>query len=384
MSVKLDKTVDSTKVYQSKIDKTITIDSLKFRIPVSLVDHIDYKIVSKVGKHIIETGEVIEDVAKHELKEFKLSSTTSIRLGIQTQFNLATNAPIEYLVIYINSKLLPSAGGVYLEGIHSSNIFSVYNLIQKTGIVKMSYEVFCIAECSDIDFKKDFIYLMSEWRNILDEVENRIPLSNSQKDGIFRYNKSKGNELNQGLELGKRDSATYSRPYLKFYYKEGELLSKSKDFAIEHVPSGTYNNLCRIEATLKNKRHAEEIGIKSMKLIDLVMLDAETKLGIFTYAFKKHFKTRSKIVKLDTIDSSKKLGMKDMLLIQAIKFMAIETKMSKNDIIQFFDLNAVDDTKQKKHKRKLLIDEYFDTYLMPLSKFKMNETVSVFFNQFGM
>lgn len=383
MSVKLDKTVDSTNTYQSKIDRTITIDSLKYRIPVSLLDHLDYTIVSKVGKYIIETGEVIDDIAKHELKEFKLTSTTSIRLGIQTQYSLATNEPIEYLVIYMNSKLLPVSGGSYLDGIHSGNLITIYDLLQNTGIVKMPYEVFCYAECSDIDFKIDFTYLVPEWIKILDEVENRVPLSNSQKDGVFRYNKSKGNDLNIGLELGKRESATYSRPYIKFYHKEGELLSKSKDFAREHVPVGTYKDLCRIEATLKNKRHATEVGINSMRLIDLIMLPHETKLNIFTYAFKKHFKTRTKAVKLETIGLSKKLGMKDSLLLQAIQFMATETKMSRHDIIRFFDINAIDDTRQKKHKRKQLIDEYFDVYLMPLPTIKMNETVSSFFNQFG-
>jgi len=346
------------------------------------VDYVDYTIISKVGKHIVETGEVIDDVEKHELKEFKISESVKIRIGIQTQYNLATNEPIEYLVIYLNSKLFASEE--YFQGIHSANLVKIYDSIQSLGIVKIPYEVFCIAECSDVDFKMDMIYTIKEWINILDEVENRVPLSNSQKDGVFRYNKSKGNDLNIGLELGKRDSATYSRPYIKFYHKAGELLSKSKEFTKEHLPIENLNNdLCRIEATLKNKRHAKEVGIDSMRLIDLITLPYETKLNIFTYAFKKHFKTRNKMPKLDTLETVKKLGMKDKMLLLSVHFMAQENKLSKNEIIEFFNINSVDDTRLEKHKRKKLIEEFFDTYLMPLPTIKMNETVTNFFSQFG-
>jgi acyl carrier protein len=370
---------------KTKIEKNlITIDSLKYKIPVSLVDYIDYSIVSKVGKFIIDTGEVIEDTAKNELKSFKVSDTISIRLGIQQQHNLQTNELIDYLVIYVNSKLL---GTSYLQGIHRGNIASIYDLIHKMGIVKMPYEVFCIAECSDIDFKLDEFYTIDEWIKILDEVEARVPLSNSQKDGVFRYNKSKFNDLNIGLELGKRDTSTYSRPYIKFYYKEGELLSKSQAFAKENLNPEDYKNLCRIEATLKNKRHAQELGIDSMRLIDLIMLDHETKLKIFTYAFQKHFKIRSKVVKLETISEEqsedKKLGMKDRMLLTFVQYMVQENKFSKAEIIEFLNSNVGNDTRIEKHKRKKLIDELFDVYLMPLPAIKMNETVNNFFARFG-
>ena len=112
-----------------KLIEHATIDSLKIRCLLSKVTILDTSILDEKTKYIISdsTGEIIEETKiKHLSKEIKFQHY-SIKVAIVSQYNFALKKNIDYLEIYLHSKILETD---YFNGITIQNIEAMFIITQ--------------------------------------------------------------------------------------------------------------------------------------------------------------------------------------------------------------------------------------------------------------
>jgi len=261
---------------------TISIDSLKVRIAIEKVTVLDEAIFG--SKMIVDsmTGHVESEYDQKRFRHKYDGITTSF--GIESQ--VTSNQKVkEFLVVLFNSKLLHEN---YFDGIQEKNIKKVYDRIMSLGKVEFSFDAFMDGEATDVDYK---------WDTENDNFEKSLKMLHrhaklSKKIGIG-CNVFSG-RLNKGIEFGKRETASPSTPFLKFYHKGLELINSSTMFYRKYIKglNMNVNNLVRCETTIKNKKHYRRHGIEDTRLRSIVSLGQEVLQGIASAAIKAHLEPR--------------------------------------------------------------------------------------------
>lgn len=301
---------------------SISIDSLKLRIPIQKVEIIEPALKGNWIKAVIsvDTGEIIEDPEKFKTKAFGVE-----KKGIKTKYlcqKISNGRTVEdFLCILFNSKLLK---GRYLEGITAENVGIVHDELIKQNVISVSFEDFLNGICTDIDFKAD--YELGEnvsFDDILTKLDN-MTLKTSDREKGNRIFRQKGN---YGIEWSKRQFSSNSNPYVKIYHKSKELLHNSNIFYNEYIGS-VVENLIRVEWTLKGKKHAEsfnlqkesgkriQVAFDDMRFLNLLALSDINKNHMSTQIMSKHIEGIVKMIK------EKKDGMNpaDLLIKNMLKY----------------------------------------------------------------
>jgi len=267
----------------------ISIDSLKVRIPMYRVKVLDQSLPSDAWIAYNETtGETDPDYFKQNslTKYIDPCQIVKVRFGIEQQG--AKGRPTEeFLVILLSSKV---AGERYLEGITIDNAPLVYEKVIGTGVASFTYETFIHESfCTDVDFKRDFI--CESFDKLVRRLYQSAKPSKKRDIGARSFNEKN----NKGVEFNERKTQAYkTSPFMKVYQKSLELnTAKNIDFLHEYIGwQGVDPNLCRIETTIKNKKHFRQLGITDTSFFSLLTLTGEQKEGIIRKAVECNLEPR--------------------------------------------------------------------------------------------
>lgn len=262
----------------------IEIDSFKIRIPMQEVLVLDNTLLTGWTKFSEETGIIDEEFKDHAIK-FNDN-------GIKTKYLITSiflknkGRKEEFLIILINSKKLKQR---YLEGITKDNISIVYDYLISQEVVYFTYIDFINSECTDVDFKTDLNIELDKFRKGVTGLKKQAKTSINTGRGCNVFNQKR----NVGIEFSKRGTTAYkSNPFLKLYYKTLELNGNSAVFREEYLKEKNIDNLCRVEFTVKNKKHFRSFEIENTNLWSLLNLSNETKKDMLQIVVNKHLEKR--------------------------------------------------------------------------------------------
>ena len=256
---------------RSTVNQTLVnnwaIDSLKIRIPLSRVQILDEGIREIVVRVSARTGEVLE--------EKQNTKSSRDEHGIKTVYSIEKRATqfdtIEYLIVLVNAKQLKER---YFEGIKAMNVAHLHSYLVGLGVVQFSLKELLKAECTDIDFRKDFEAKEDNMKEVLRFMESSSKPHTDFDKGAKKY----WRKDNKGLQWNKRETTKVrTAPFLKIYSKTLDFKTKSNVFALNHfdiIPQ----DLWRFEFTIKNKDHLSSFGHGNTfdKLISLTAEQIDT------------------------------------------------------------------------------------------------------------
>lgn len=312
---------------------SIRIDSLKLRIPMSLVDIVDISILDHYIEVNASTGEPTPEYYKSKFKEYHFTTTSKVKLGIEKRITAEGKAE-ECLMVYLNAKALKKR---YFEGIHMDNIKAIYDDLMSLNAFRVPYETLLYSDCTDIDMKLDEVMSQTEWTALIDEFMTATIPSPQADKGYKRFKPTLKDPYNNGLQYNNRASATISRPFLKLYWKGGEMLSKSKDYKDEHfteLPESDLLQIVRIETTIKNKKHAKLLGIENVTLLGLMSLTEQTKVNAFRQMLQKYLNKPKRQSIVQKVDRLNKMKPAEQIYYVAIVSLMEHTRGTPNEVIE--------------------------------------------------
>lgn len=240
----------------------IKIDSLKIRIPKYLVTYVDHTFAEEYQKVYLKTGFIEEHV---NLEKHKVDITDGISSRIAIFNSLQGGKSEEQIVIQCNAKQLKE---LYFQGITWETASKLYKYIIDLNVITFSYQTFLKAYVSDIDFCYDVRVSPSSMIEANQEIYNFI------KPSCFKYvSKPFKRSNNVGMQFNTREKATPARPYVKIYHKTLELQTKSLEFAKKYLVGQDYNDIGRLEYTIKNSKHRKQLKIEANTLSELLDID---------------------------------------------------------------------------------------------------------------
>jgi hypothetical protein len=219
----------------------------------------------------------------------------------------------------------------------------------------------------------------------------RLTLQSPELDKGYRpFKPTKKNPLNNGLQYNKRVTATPSRPFLKLYWKGGELLTPadqkgSLDFYEEHVKheanEDQVKQIVRIETTIKNKEHAKKLGIESTTLLSLLSLTEAEKETMFRKIISKHLVKPNRDIKVERAKDKDKMNPTEQIFYVAIMSLMKTSNMTSTEAIETL-LQTIED-KSAKSKKRTALKQIYKAHIqgnkVDISVEKMNS----FFTKFG-
>lgn len=230
-------------------ENTITIDSLSLWIKREKVKIIDKRLTSEIVYAYIDIKELDEEI--HPPKPIIIKK----KGGITIRINLKQIAGEKYIQLTISAKMLKEK---YFEGLTKENIKGIYKELMKLDIIKCQEQTFINANVNDIDIcENKYIKQQKDFDLMTKEMERN---AEQNVKYINRFNK----EDNKGIEFNSRWKATISRPYIKIYFKELELKTKSKEFRELYIKEYEIKNLIRAEATIRNQKMIKRLAKKGM------------------------------------------------------------------------------------------------------------------------
>ncbi|MFA8450880.1 MAG: hypothetical protein ACEPOW_09320 [Bacteroidales bacterium] len=234
-----------------------SIDSLKLRFPLHSVEILADELKERFTDVDKETGEIIR-VEDYSPKEY-LRIENGITTTFQTRCHNSQNTPLGRIVkrtlwIELSAKALQEK---YLEGITSGNYLLLLEYINSLGIVNITPNVFINdTRISDIDYKRDFKALHSPYLELIDYLEDNLKSTKSGDGGFETFREPD----NTGIRIGIRPvKSPIKSPHCQVYSKCDELKTNSKEFAQFFLKERDYENLRRIEVTVKNLAHLRSI-----------------------------------------------------------------------------------------------------------------------------
>lgn len=320
------------------------IDSFKLRFPISWVSIVNNSFNAEYQKIFLNTGEIEPFV---NLDKHKVHSKNGITFSCGIAHYQNGTERTEYIYLKITAKMLQHR---YFLGISKSTIKTLYDYVMSLKIIDINYNLFLKGLVSDVDICFDYSCKVEVMQKINNEIYRIILPSKYRLVG-----KPFARKNNTGLQFNVREKATPKSPYFKIYHKTIELTNKSEEFAIQYLKPDQYQELGRVEYTIKNSRHKKALGIKFATLDELLEISQKRfkqiiHTGIPMYTLPKKSKNLNK-------KAHKELGPKDALLHGFLKVM-IEKGFDKTDIYSTLNLFKYD--RLKKYRMKKIIDNLID------------------------
>lgn len=345
---------------------TISVDSLKVRIPLSDVTILDKSLFGE--KHLVDaySGEVEKEFKQNRYKVQSNGITTSF--GIESQIT-ASQKVKEYFVILLNSKILQDR---YFEGLCMDTIETAYLRIQSLGVAKFSYDAFLDAEGTDVDIKQDEVN--SSFDDTLKILHLHAKPSKVLGMGCNVFSKP----TNKGIEFCKRETASPSVPFLKFYHKGLELINGSKLFYSKYLVDLDIDvsNLVRVETTVKNKKHFRRFGVNDTSLRSIMSLKQDKLKEILKHSIETHLEKRMPNTEIN--DNGLKPA--DRVYFNTISIL-IQRGMNYN-LIRESLVQGIDNASSKTLTRKKL-DSIYNSYIKGSKGDSIANAMSNFFKSVG-
>lgn len=243
------------------------IDSLKLRIPKHLVTYVDDTFCESYQRIYVSSG-IIDDTIS--LDKHKVDVTDGISSRIAVMFFQEGGVANEYIIVQCNAKQLKSK---YFEGITKYNVERIYHYIMQLQIIYVPFDIFMHeALVSDIDIAYDTRITPTGLADAISALYKHIKPSMYAIVGRpFRQ------KTNVGMQFNTREKATPARPFIKIYHKSLELEFKSSEFFQKFIKhQGNYDDIGRIEFTIKNAKHRKKLGLQNVKTFaDLLICDTK-------------------------------------------------------------------------------------------------------------
>lgn len=246
----------------AKINKKIPcnvplVDSFSLKIPLNDVDVIDDRLTSETHIYYIAL-ESIDSEPSPPKPIIWSSEGITVRVGL-ANVNIWDNenkifVPTKFVNLTVSAKLLKER---YFEGITKENIEVIYNQFLSFEIFYCTLEVFCSGYVSDVDI------CINRYANSVDCFDDALSSLMVQSGTKIKHLHKINADNNCGMTMNKRDFAKPSLPFVKFYFKEYELKSKSLEFYdlfLQDNFNTQIKNLTRVEATIKNYAHKSRLA----------------------------------------------------------------------------------------------------------------------------
>ncbi len=162
--------------------------------------------------------------------------------------NVGGRRPERFVSIGLHSKML---GKDYLQGINSKTIHKLYDEVQRQGIINVDPVGFLDkSSCTDVDIKRDELIAPNELKAQINDLKRSV--FDKRRHLVKTFRKSD----NLGIQFSERTTTSFkTAPFLKIYHKGIELMQASNRFASEHLGELKYQEIARIETTIKNRKH---------------------------------------------------------------------------------------------------------------------------------
>lgn len=243
-----------------KIKEDPTIDSLTIWINFNKCKIIDEKLISETRTYYESTNEISEIQPKKAIIIKRGNNTITYRIGIKQI------GERKYIALTMSAKMLKEK---YFEGITKENINEIYKIFIEEKIFKCEEETFKKALVMDIDICKTTYIKKRESFDRITEKIKRICKNNEAYINIEKKNEHKA------IYLNTREKGTTRKPFVKLYFKEIELKTKSKEFKDKYLKKYEIENLVRYEATIKNGKTIKSLNkqgiIKEFKTLNQLL-----------------------------------------------------------------------------------------------------------------
>lgn len=272
------------------------IDSAKFYIDFDLLKEIN------IPKEFLlvdaKNGTIIEEFKKSCLnlpyKDHKIYLATEVKTLPVFDNNILAPKIYRKVMFYFPAKINPSG---YFFGITKEMVIEVLIYIKSLGYINFDNveDIYNQIELKDLDIKKDIQFNLSdkekiiEYNRLLSERFNGYPsefkMFNNQANGI-------------GIQAYERNSATFKKPFLKFYSKSHEI-QKEENNILFHSMFLEVQEICikyliyRYEFTIKKMHYFQNFGI-SNKLKDILEISQDKWKEIGKYYLITNFQTEIK------------------------------------------------------------------------------------------
>ena len=271
----------------TKIEQ-FSIDSLKLRIPFHEVTIIDKSILDTKRKLIISdaTGEILsEDKIKGLTTEIKFNSY-SIKIAIISLYDFKQKQSDDFLEVYLHSKILEQN---YFDGFTQQNIKSVYDKLMSAKVFFCSEDIFFNSTLNDIDIKHDFNLNNNTFKELCKELQSRATPTTKLGQGANVYE-------NGNLTFNRRETSSYSKPFVKFYDKELEAIEKNSSF-FNQFENSIIRNKKRIEVTCKKSSDIKKaFNLNKSNLSSILTISQNDLKQYLCYAINQNI---SKLVKIE-------------------------------------------------------------------------------------
>lgn len=247
--IKRQESTETARFYERNAPQLNTaVDSLKVRIPAQCVD---IKCPELADSHIIKvnstTGRILGTAGVNQ------TSYSYPHTGVEVSYkyeamNVGGRRPERFISIGIHSKML---GEGYLQGINSKSIHKLYNEIQRHGLIDVdALSLFDKSSCTDVDIKRDEMLTSNALKAQIGDLKKSV--FSKRKHLVKTFRKAD----NLGIQFSERSTTSFkTAPFLKIYHKGIELIQESNLFASKHLGEVSYQDIARIETTIKNRKH---------------------------------------------------------------------------------------------------------------------------------
>lgn len=329
----------------------LKIDSLKIRIPVNLIKLKNDQLFDKWGKINLSSGLIIEN-KKEEPIRFRSEMPGGFSYEMVIRRHYIRGVSNYYLNIILNSKMVQEN---YFHGLTLNNIEKVYDDIMSLGWVHFDFNTMLHKSIStDIDFCLDYTATKEDYNHQLTYLKELTPPSQKRDRGYKIHDR--------GVEWNTRKGATISNPFVKIYDKEFELTTRSNDFRLAYLLEEDITDIRRIEFTIKDASHLQDVGVLATSLSTLLSLDTGQKQYMMQRTMNKIFKYDKKVlrgsVKKVTLEPSR------ALILESLRFM-IDHNYTLQDAGNYLT-KTMNTTNKSKYRAKL--DTLYRLYIKDLEK----------------
>lgn len=335
------------------------VDSLRVRVPMVDVEIIDRTLIDNLVTVLEGTGEIIETKqGKPFIKE--TPSGLYFKIWARERKDISESEIKSELYFLVNSKHLKER---YFEGITLDNVDLIREEINSLNVIKIDSKAFLNCDVLDVDFCFDFEANKADFKEFV--VNRYLDMAiTTKRDRVFPFT-SKGN---LGLELNNRNYSTPGKPHAKFYHKGVELETKSASFADRFLKNVEFQNICRFEFNLKNRRYFKHYGIGRIKTLEQ-LLKLSTKRRLFKDVYQNWFIKR-KIKPATGIDFKDMIIQSTFELLNSYELdMIINNAVSKatnrnqpGKIREYYHNIMTADKKQFHEANRIMLTEKLDSF----------------------
>lgn len=243
-----------TNIYKIPTNKAL-IDSLSVKIDLRKIKVLDERLTSMTCIYFASLDAVDELLLPPKPVIIEYDGIT-VRLSIEhlPLWNEDEQKKIStpHISLTVSAKLLKE---FYFQGINKNNLKDLYNEFMSFKVFYCSYHDFKTALASDVDVMvNQRVSTPKIFQSLCRILYNQC---GTRKFLVQLFTK----DDNSGISFNKRRTASPSLPFIKFYHKKLELLSKSKNFYNRFLTpfAEQIEDMFRVEATIKNYDHKRRL-----------------------------------------------------------------------------------------------------------------------------